>query len=286
MSDHLQKFLFDHHAVRGEHTQLVKSYQDILRGHHYPQPIQKLIGEFVAAATLLSSTLKFDGVLTVQAQGEGPLRVIMAECRHNQEVRAIARFDNIDDKSEADLIALLGQGHLAITIDPDQGQRYQGIVPLDGNNLGQCLEHYFEQSEQLDTRIWLAANNQPNQEMAAGFMLQAIPENSGPTEQSESWQHLTALSDTLSNEEILTLDSETLLYRLFHEEDVRVLEAKTVNFSCSCSEQRMIQAVQSLDKQELRQLFSEQKTLTVNCEFCNTHYELTADMVGHNPTLH
>ena len=193
--------------------------------------VQQLLGEFLAAASLLSSTLKFDGILTLQARGDGPLPLIMAECSHHQGLRAVAQPDDaadfdqlaVDAEGRADIRQLLGKGVLAITIDPDKGERYQGIVPLDADKLAGCLEHYFSQSEQLNTRFWFSADSNAS----AGLMLQALPQqlNASAEENRDHWETTVALADTVEPGELLGLEHETLLYRLFHEEQVRLFDA-------------------------------------------------------------
>lgn len=283
MTDSMQRFLFDDTDVRGELVKLENSYQDTVSRQHYPACVAKLLGEFLAAATLLSATLKFDGTLTLQARSEGEVPLIMAEATSNHKVRGIAK--EAEAASSNDFHTLLKNGQLSITIDPTKGHRYQGIVPLDGNSLAQCLEHYFQQSEQLSTRIWLAADAK----QSAGFLLQELPASDiSPEQREQQWQHLTHLADTIKREELLELPFEQLLHRLYHQEQVRLFEPTAVAFQCSCSEQRTGKAIQALGQTEANAIIEEQGEILINCEFCHHHYHFDQAAVDKlfNPALH
>lgn len=271
MSDSLQRFLFDGTDIRGELTRLHQAYRDTLSSHPYPAPVARLLGEFLAAASLLSATLKFDGTLTLQAKSEGEIPLIMAETTSDRRIRGIAR--GADDARSEDFATLLGHGQLAITVSPSQGQRYQGIVPLDGDSLATCLEYYFRQSEQLATRIWLGAND----EVCAGMLLQELPASADSDRQSreQQWQHSVTLADTLTSEELLELPFEHLLHRLYHQDPVRLFEPQPVRFQCSCSASRTLSALRSFGEPELRAMLIEQGAIDVNCEFCHQHYHFT-----------
>ncbi|MDQ2076058.1 Hsp33 family molecular chaperone HslO [Marinimicrobium sp. ABcell2] len=275
--DVLHRFLFDDCDVRGEIVTLVDSYQEVLSNNHYPAPIQRLLGEFLAAASLLSSTLKFDGMISIQAKGDGPVAMIMAECNKHRDLRGIARLNPDAPQvanEEHSLRALLGQGVIAITIEPDKGQRYQGLVPMESDTLAGCLEHYFYQSEQLKTRLWFAADDQ----VASGFLLQALPRqlHGDEEENQDHWETLCALSDTLSREEMLGLDQKTLLYRLFHEQPLRLFDPANLRFSCNCSRERSAQALLSLGREDVEELLVERGSIDIDCQFCNRHYHFDA----------
>ncbi len=267
--DTTQRFLFEHADVRGEMTALDQSYREILAKHDYPEPVRALLGEMLAAAVLLSTTIKFDGLLVLQARSNGPLSTLMVECSSNQQVRGIARYA---DDLEGDCLAeLMPDGVLAITIDPEQGQRYQGIVSLEGGSLAEALNSYFENSEQLPTRFRLLADGR----LARGFLLQALPADrqKDPEQRALTWEHLNVLADTLTPEELLALDNAVLLHRLFHEEDLRLFDARPVSFQCSCSSERSGQALVSLGRHDAFQLLEEQGgSVEVDCQFCNNRY--------------
>lgn len=273
----MHRFLFDNTDIRGEVVTLSDSYQQVLENNeNLPAQVQQLLGEFVAAVSLLSSTLKFDGILTLQARGDGPLPLIMAECTHHKAVRAIAR-PNPEVDFEAlegyDLKSLMGDGMLAIIIDPDKGERYQGIVPLDSDNLAGCLQHYFDQSEQLPTRFWLSSSEQT----ATGLMLQALPQQlASADENDDHWSTAVQLANTVKDEELLTLEHSEILYRLFHEEQIRLFEPAAVKFECSCSRARSGNALTSLGRSEVESLLAEQDIISIDCQFCNQTYAFGA----------
>lgn len=269
-SDTSQRFLLNDNAIRGQWTLLDSSFQNVLAKHEYPLEIQTLLGELMAAAVLLTATLKFEGSLTIQARGEGPLRLITVECTDTHHLRAVARWEG--DTQGLDFKALLGNAILAITITPSKGERYQGIVPLTGDSVAECLEFYFTQSEQLRTRIWLYQGNN----RAGGMLLQVLPYHSGvevdPAQQAEEWNRLSLLANTLTADELLNLDSQTLLHRLFHEEDVLIFPPEPVDFRCTCSRERTASSLAQIGREELDSILEEQGRLDVTCQFCNQQY--------------
>jgi molecular chaperone Hsp33 len=218
---------------------------------------------------LLSTTIKFDGLLILQASSSGPISTLMVECASDQAVRGIARYSEaIAGNSLADLMP---DGILAITVDPEEGQRYQGIVALDGSTLAESLNGYFQNSEQLPTRFRLQADGRT----ARGLLLQALPaDRQRDSEQrAATWEHLNILADTLSAEELLSLDNQTVLHRLFHEEDVRLFDPRAARFECSCSAERSGNALISLGHDDALALLSEQNgEIEIDCQFCNTRY--------------
>ncbi len=269
-TDICQRFLINDNAIRGQWTVLENSFQTVIAKHDYPLELQALLGEMMAAATLLTSTLKYEGSMTIQARGTGIVNLITVDCTHDRQLRAIAHWDG--DTTGLDFRDLLKDATLAITISPNQGERYQGIVPLEGETLSHCLEIYFSRSEQLTTQIQLFHGNN----RAGGLLLQMLPGNSefpiDPALQQQDWHHITTLANTLSADELLNLDCQTVLHRLFHEEDVDLFAAEEIEFHCSCSRDRLGQALISLGKDELDQIIEEQGKLEVTCEFCNEHY--------------
>ncbi|WP_339344588.1 Hsp33 family molecular chaperone HslO [uncultured Alcanivorax sp.] len=265
MQDHKQRFLFPDSDIRGELVQVESSVSRILEGHSYPLPVQGLIGEAVAAVALLASTLKFKGRLALQAQGKGPVSLLLAECSHDGELRALARHSDGQDWSHGDIQTLIGEGTMVITITPDQGRQYQGIVPLSGDTLAECLQGYFQQSEQLPTSLWLASGNN----RAAGLLLQRLPNQLATTDgNNQMWEHLDALASTLQMEELLNLDDQTILHRLFHDTPPQLPDAQPLQFGCTCSRDRNRNALISLGNQELQQLLDEDGEVTLTCDFC------------------
>lgn len=240
-SDQSQRFLFDDTDVRGEMVDLERSYSEVLAKHPYPEPVAQLLGEMLAAASLLCGTLKFDGLLVLQARSSGAVPLLMVECSSDRQVRGLARYSAESIGADAGMQELMPEGVLTLTVDPVRGQRYQGIVALEGVNLAECLSNYFASSEQLPTRFWLNANGR----RARGLLLQQLPADrlKDPEAREASWQHLTTLADTLTAEELLALDNETVLHRLYHEETVRLFEPQPLVFHCSCSRERSANAL-------------------------------------------
>ncbi|NWO07826.1 MAG: Hsp33 family molecular chaperone HslO [Alteromonadaceae bacterium] len=278
--DQFQRFIFEHSQVRGAWVQLGESYQTIINQAPYPESVRQLLGESLSASVLLSSTLKFHGSLSLQAVGEGPLTTLMAECSHKRNIRGIARFEEQAISGGKNLNELLGQGRMAITITPDQGQRYQGVVPREADSLAGCLEEYFERSEQIDTRLFLFAN----EDNAAGLLLQRLP---GDTEEDEDlWNRVEHLAATVKADELLELDSETLLHRLFHEETVRLFDPEPVAFHCSCSRERTLAALESIGREECYSILDEQGSITMDCQFCHANYRFDRNDIDHLFTGH
>lgn len=273
MTDFIQRFHFSDSPVRGEIVQLADTVAAIMERHAYPERVQSLLGEAVAAAVLLASTLKFEGSLILQVRGDGPLETLMVECNNHLEVRAIAQVGERwnEETAQWSLSALFGNGQLAITIDPDQGERYQGIVPLGDSTLAACLEHYFAQSEQLPTRLWLAAGD----DAAAGLLLQVLPGHD-QGEDADIWPRLQQLTDTVTGDELLDLPASELLYRLYHEEQVELHEATDVCFHCNCSRERTERVLISLGEAELNDILAEQGAIDITCQFCNQEYRFDA----------
>ena len=263
-SDQIQRILFDDLDIRGVVSGLEQTCQDCFENHNYPPLIRKILGEMLAAVSLLSTNLKFEGKLILQAQAPGNVRLLMAECTHTHDLRAIARFDEAPDDSLA-FAELLDAGQMMLTIEPLIGNRYQGIVPLNGADLAECLESYFVSSEQLATQVQLACDG----ERAAGMMLQVLPVSGGG---EEDWARVSHLASTLKEDELLHLDNQTLLYRLFHEENCRLYEADEVRFNCTCSRERSEASLKLVGKDELLEALDEQGVINVNCQFCNAEY--------------
>ena len=270
-NDQIQRFIFDDYDIRGQLVCLTDSYQSAIEHHNHPEAINRLIGEFMAAVALLSTGIKIPGTVSLQAQGKGDLSLIMAECHHGHEVRAIARWQG--EKCDDRLQSLLADGQLVITVDPDEGQRYQGIVPIERSTLAECLELYFEKSEQLKTRVWLTT--EPNV-LASGLFIQALPGNSKRQnkfdEDKDAWNRICQLSDTLTLREIKELENDAILNRLYHQEALRVFPASPLLYKCGCDRNRTINALVALGQEEVEQIFSEQPELSVTCEFCNKNY--------------
>lgn len=263
--DQFQRFIFEHSQVRGAWVQLSDSYTGITQQADYPARVKALLGQTLAASVLMSSSLKFEGTLSLQAKGDGPVRLFMAECSHDRFIRGIAQFEEGAANSDS-LHELLGKGQMAITITPEQGQRYQGVVPREHDSLAECLEDYFARSEQIATSLILFSDDT----RSAGLMLQRLPGGTEPDD--DLWQRVNHLASTVKPEELLELDSETILHRLFHEEEVRVFAADPVAFRCSCSEERTQSALKAIGQEECYSILDERGDIEMDCQFCHAQY--------------
>jgi len=269
-SDNLQRFIFDNAAIRGEWVHMSNSWQQVTKLREYPVAIQGLLGEMMAAAALLAATVKIKGRLVLQIKSSGPVTLMMVECTSENTLRAFAQWDG-DVADDATLVEVTGEGALAITIDVEGAkQPYQGVVGLEGDSISSVLETYFKQSEQLDTRIWLAADS----DAVSGLFLQQLPssENDNKEEDEEHWSRISQLASTVKPVELLELGAGTLLHRLFHEEECRLLAATDLSFSCNCSRERVGETIKLLGEHDAKELVEEQGKIEVACEFCNEHY--------------
>jgi molecular chaperone Hsp33 len=271
MKDSLQRFLFEHIPVRGELVHLDATWQAVLERHDYPAPLRRVLGELMAAAALIAATLKFDGSIILQLHGSGPVSLIVVECTSEQTLRATAKWSG--ELSVDDLPALLGSGRFVITLSPTSGtQTYQGVVDLQGRTVAACLEHYMSNSEQLETRLWLAADDK----RSAGMLLQQVPARADHEIDPDAWTRMGHLGNTLTAAELLDLTPKILLHRLYHEDDVRIFEPRPVSFRCSCTTQRVVSMLRMLGHDEVRSIVEERKIVDVTCEFCNKRYTFDA----------
>lgn len=268
--DHLHRYLFEGISVRGELVQLSESFQQLTSGKAYPAPVKKLLGELMAATSLLTATIKFEGSITVQIQGDGPVSLLVINGNHNQVMRGTARWNEETMPETGELLELMGKGHIVITIEPEKGERYQGIVPLEQSTLAGCLEDYFKNSEQLETRIWLFSDKHEGADMAAGMLLQVVPDNKGT---ADDFDHLVQLTETVKAEEVFGLDAETVLYRLYHQESVQLYPASPVAFKCSCSREKSAAALAAIEPAELEEMLAETGVITLHCDYCGADYK-------------
>ena len=293
MSDTLHKFLFDagstsRSPVRGEIVSLAATWRQIKERHAYPEPVLRTLGELVAASTLLSANLKFNGALIMQIHGDGPIRLLVVECNADLTVRATVKLTSnqpiADDATFTDLVNAGGRGHFAITLDPrdrSQGQQpYQGIVPLEGESVAAALEGYMRRSEQLHTQLWLAADD----EHANGLLLQKLPLEGGgnvaaafdpdaEARAEEVWERAVTFANTLERNELLCVDPPTLMRRLFWEETLAVYDPVPCAFRCSCTRERVAAMLVSLGEREVDETLAEMGGIHVDCEFCNKSYD-------------
>ncbi len=284
--DTLQKFIFDNAAVKGEFVELSATWQEVQARHNYPAAVKTVLGEMLAAAALLSANLKFNGAIIMQIHGDGPVRLLVVECDSELRLRATAKLAEgavvADDASLTSLLNVNGKGRFVITLDPLEkmpGQQpYQGIVPLDGDDMATVIENYMLRSEQLDTRLWLAADAT----VSRGLLLQKLPRHSGKDDQLaqaseadelETWNRAVMLASTLKQEELLSTGIETLMNRLFWEETIRVFEPAHPQFHCSCTREKVGNMLKMLGQAEVDDALAELGHLGINCDFCGKHYE-------------
>jgi len=288
MKDTLQKFMVEDAPVRGELVEISATWQQILARRDYPVAVKALLGEMLSAAALLSANLKFNGMIVMQIHGDGPVKLLVVECDSDLRLRATAKLvegqEVADDATLEQLVNANGEGRFVITLDPKDKmpgqQAYQGIVPLDGDNVATVIENYMLRSEQLDTKLWLAADDN----VARGVLLQKLPTQGGknaPAEELETWNRLSMLGNTLRKEELLSTDIETLMRRLFWEETIRVFDPAHPEFYCSCSREKVGKMLKMLGQEEIEDALASEEKLGISCEFCGQHYEFDAVDCAH-----
>nr|WP_315475466.1 Hsp33 family molecular chaperone HslO [uncultured Undibacterium sp.] len=280
MKDNLQKFMFEHAGVRGELVELPNTWREILSHQTYPKAVQTILGELLAASALLSANLKFNGTMVMQIHGDGPVRLLVVECDAQLRLRATAKLapdvEIADDASLSDLVHQNGQGRFVITLDPNDKmpgqQAYQGIVPLDGESIATVIENYMMRSEQLDTKLWLAADGQ----VTRGLLLQKLPKIGGTKssveDETEAWNRAIILGSTVKQQELLDTDIDTLMNRLFWEETLRVFDPLHPEFHCNCTREKVGNMLKMLGEEEIKSAIAELDKLDINCDFCGKHY--------------
>ncbi|KFD22251.1 MULTISPECIES: Hsp33 family molecular chaperone HslO [Tatumella] len=262
--DQLHRFIFNNAEVRGELVNVSQTLQDILRDHDYPQPVQALLGELLVATSLMTATLKFEGDITVQLQGDGPLSMAVVNGNNHQQLRGVARMRG-DITDGATLKEMAGNGYLIITITPAKGERYQGVVGLEGETIAECLEDYFARSEQLPTRLIIRQDAQG----AGGILLQVLPSHGAG---NEEFEHLVTLADTIKAEELTSLSATDVLWRLYHQEEVSVFDPVTVEFKCTCSRERCGDVLKTVAANEIDEILAEDGKIDMHCDYCGAHY--------------
>ncbi len=293
--EQLNRYLFAGKHARGELVQLQQCYQAMIANHNYPQGVSQLLGELLVVTCLLTATLKVESEISIQLQGDGPLAYMVINgnmiCDHqnednnSQQVRGIAKLNHsthITDFSqlkERGLKALIGSGTMVITIRPKQGEAYQGIVALENDTLADCLSHYFAVSEQIATKIWLFVDVE--KKLAAGSLLQLLPDSDDKIQQQQDFEHLCQLTNTIKRDEIFTLPAKELLYRLYHQEEVRLFTPQVISYVCGCSEKKCLNAIAQLAASEIKAILAEQGQITMTCDYCQTHYHFDPKQLAH-----
>jgi molecular chaperone Hsp33 len=297
----LHKFLFEGLPVRGIIVRLTDAWQEILSRRRaddaqspWPWPVTSMLGEMAAAGALMQSNIKFNGALVMQIFGEGPVKVAVAEVQHDLSLRVTAKVvgDVAADAHLQDLVNVNGRGRCAITLDPKDRlpgqQAYQGVVPLNAShgsgrpNLADVLGHYMRQSEQLDAKLVLAAN----ESVAAGLLIQRLPaegegniaqgQSMDAAEQMEHFNRIATLAGSLTGDELLQLDVETILRRLFWQEKILRFDPQTPRFACTCSRERVTGMIRGLGQDEADSILEERGEIDVTCDFCGARYRFDA----------
>jgi molecular chaperone Hsp33 len=275
--DTLHRFLFDHFPIRGHLVHLDAAWRALIEHREYPDTIRETLGEAVVASLLLAATIKFDGVLSLRLRGVGPMHLLLAQCTSGLGVRGLARYRE-GARGAQKISELIGNGNLTVTLETNDGaQQYQGIVPIEGERLADSLQAYFQNSEQLPTRLWLHADAQG----ASGMLLQKLPGSSSlpPADAAlveDAWRRVQLVADTLTPEEMRTLADAEILHRLFNEDDLRLFEPSPVYFRCRCSRERVASMLQGLGEAETRSVIAERGKVEVHCDFCNRAYVFDA----------
>ncbi len=267
--DSLHRFVFESTAVRGELVFLDASWRAVLTGRNYPPAAQAVLGDALAASVMLTGTLKSHNVLTLQIQGPGPVRLLVAEARSERTLRGMVLCDSVLPQDAA-LPELFGHARLLVSVSSGtEGEPYRGIVELSGATLAEALQVYFTRSEQLPTRLWLAADAT----RVGGLMLQS---RATADAEGTDWERIVAQGAQVERDELLSGRAEDLLRRLFVSEDVRLFRAEPVRFSCTCSRARIEDALKAMGREEVESLVARDSVVKADCEFCNQHYRFTA----------
>ncbi|MBC9908745.1 MULTISPECIES: Hsp33 family molecular chaperone HslO [Achromobacter] len=309
MTDQLKKYLTEDRSVRIQAVRLDATWKAVQANHDYPPAITHLLGELVAASTLLAANIKFDGSLVLQIQGDGPIALLVVECRNDLSLRATVKMrEGHEVPSDGNMQSLLnpgGNGRFIVVLDPQRKlpgqQAYQGIVPLQGDTVAEALQHYMKASEQLDTRLWLAADA----DHATGMLIQRLPYHGGSdapalTEQNaaETWDRACALAGTIKRDELLATDIDTLIHRLFWEETLVAFDPLAVRWHCPCTRERVASMLRTLGQEEINSILAERGQVDVACDFCGKPYKFdsvdcatlfssgTAPSADEPPTVH
>ncbi len=288
--DMVAPFQIEGEAVRGRIARLGAVVDDILSRHAYPEPVANLLGEACVLAALVGASLKFQGRLIVQAQGDGPVRYVVADFDTSGALRGYCRFDAdavaaaSTGFARAGARSLLGQGLFVMTLDPaDMKERHQGVVAIEGETLALCAEQYFAQSEQVPTRVRLAVAQGPDGRWrAGGAVIQNVADDDARGSTADAWERAQALFETLGEDELVEADlpAERLLYRLFHEDGVRVFPAKALSAECRCSPERVAGMLQAFPQAERAEMVEADGRIHVTCEYCARAYAIAPDLEG------
>ncbi len=265
-TDTLQRFMFEHASIRGEIAHLDETYKTIMHQHPYPPAVRALLGEALVSCLLLAGSIKFEGDVSLQFHGDKRLPLLLVQCNHALQLRAFAKYQ--DDADDIDYNDAFLQGKMVLVINQyNKTQDYQSVVPIRSTSMSENLTHYFAQSEQVASQVWLAVNDQ----RAAGMLIQLMP-GQDTQQREEFWEYAVMLGQTISDEELLTLDNPTILHRLYHETELRLYPSRPVTFQCRCTLEKMKQVLTVLGENDVQQLLEEKGEVDVRCDFCNQQY--------------
>lgn len=278
----IQRFLFKEHDIRGQAIQLNESWQEMVKDRHYPDSIITLLGELTAVSILMANGMKHEGRVTIQVQGGGPIQMLVVDVTHDLKIRGVAKTNNetaghLSDKTTID--ELLGDGQILMTLENTQTQHhFQSYVPREGNSIAEAFESFLSQSEQLPSKLWLAAT----EKALGGVMIQKMPDSGSHfdndfnpdgemTSDKDAWNRITHLTSTVTAKELTELPTETIIHRLFHEELVELFAERDVTYECPKDEEKVKNMLISLGEAEVRNILEEQGEIVIHNEMCNFH---------------
>ncbi len=271
-SDNVQRFMFEHASIRGEIVHLNETYTKIIHQKSYPAIIQTLLGEAILGCILLASSIKFKGSISLQFNGDERLPLLLVQCDDDLQIRAFAKHQPDGTPPSIDYHEAFIHGQMKLIINQyHQTTQYESTVSIKSISMADNLMHYFAQSEQIATRVWFAIN----QHQAAGMLLQLMP-GQNTLQREQFWEYAVHIGQTISDHELLTLDNETILNRLYHETELRLYNKRKVQFKCQCTQEKMQQILRVLGPEENQKLLDERGSIDVYCDFCNQHYNFDA----------
>lgn len=273
MNNSIQRFLFKHLNIRGQHLQIDQAWQEMIKDRYYTAPLTKVLGELTAMAVMLANGMKHTGKVSIQVQGKGPVNLLVVESTHDLQIRGVAKT-NATLTTESTLEELLGDGQILVTMENTQTNGiFQSYVPREENSIAQSFEVFLSQSEQQPSKLWLAANENG----IGGVMIQKMPTTDEHDE--DGWERIYMLTDTLKDEELIGLDAQTLLHRLFHEETIELFEPQDIEFECPQDRKKVEDMLLSLGEAEARKILEEHGEIVVHNEICNYHIRFTEEDV-------
>ena len=269
----IHRFLFKDFNLRGEHVRITNAWQEMIQDRHYPAVLTQFLGELTAISVMLASGMKHRGKLTLQMTGEGPITLLVVEVTHDLKIKGVAKTkETLEENTTLD--ALLGSGQILVTLENEETNTfYQSYVPREGKTVAEAFETFMKQSDQLDTKLWLAANEQA----AAGLLLQKMPETD--QQDPDAWNRIIHLASTVKEEELLTLEASALLHRLFHEETIELFAPQEVAYECPHDKSRIDAMLLSLGREEVNKILEKEGEVVIHNELCNVHERYSKEAI-------